>query len=239
MQECYCPATQAKFREWLKAKYGTIEALGRAWHRYSLRRTGNSFTRRADGGYPDSLDWLAFRRDNAMRAAEMAHEAHSPARSEETRSPRTARALFTEIEWRTAADVDSYGYTWVASRHTNDPWMQFHAVDLVRAALARKAILACGSDGRAAVAAAASAQSPSGGRPQFRRQRRSRVEPDRYGRRRDRHFLHSLAAVAGRPPVRSVRPDGDGWLDHAAGGNGQQIGALDQRARGHLEIASP
>jgi len=30
--------------------------------------------------------------------------------------------------------VDSYGYTWVASRHGNDPWMQFQAVDLVRGA---------------------------------------------------------------------------------------------------------
>jgi len=36
VQECFCPATQAKFREWLKAKYGTLEALSRTWHRYSL-----------------------------------------------------------------------------------------------------------------------------------------------------------------------------------------------------------
>ena len=36
IQECFCRATQAKFREWLKAKYGTVEALGRAWHRYSF-----------------------------------------------------------------------------------------------------------------------------------------------------------------------------------------------------------
>ena len=35
-QECHCAATQVKFRQWLRAKYGTIEALGRAWHRYSL-----------------------------------------------------------------------------------------------------------------------------------------------------------------------------------------------------------
>ena len=32
---CYCPATQRRFREWLKAKYGTLEALGKAWYRYS------------------------------------------------------------------------------------------------------------------------------------------------------------------------------------------------------------
>lgn len=34
--ECYCKATQEKFRDWLKKKYGTIEALGKAWHRYSI-----------------------------------------------------------------------------------------------------------------------------------------------------------------------------------------------------------
>src|SRR4051794_39704445 len=41
---CYCPATIARFREWLRVKYGTpsagpeqaLRALGRAWHRYSF-----------------------------------------------------------------------------------------------------------------------------------------------------------------------------------------------------------
>ena len=33
---CYCEATQKKFREWLKAKYGTLDALGRAWYRYPI-----------------------------------------------------------------------------------------------------------------------------------------------------------------------------------------------------------
>ena len=29
--ECYCPLCQEAFRQWLKKKYGTIEALNRAW----------------------------------------------------------------------------------------------------------------------------------------------------------------------------------------------------------------
>ena len=84
------------------------------------------------GGYPDSLDWLAFRRDNAIR---LLHWRTELIRRLDKRNKVTAHStgLLTEIEWRTAADVDSYGYTWVASRHTNDPWMQFHAVDIVRA----------------------------------------------------------------------------------------------------------
>ena len=36
-------------------------------------------------------------------------------------------------DWRAAAEVESYGYTWGSSRHGDEPWKQFHAVDLVRA----------------------------------------------------------------------------------------------------------
>jgi beta-galactosidase len=32
-QFCYCPYTLARFREWLKQKYGTLEALNKAWYR--------------------------------------------------------------------------------------------------------------------------------------------------------------------------------------------------------------
>jgi len=38
---CYCEATQSKFREWLKNKYGTLEKLGQAWHRYSFASWDN------------------------------------------------------------------------------------------------------------------------------------------------------------------------------------------------------
>jgi beta-galactosidase len=131
MQECFCPSTQAKFREWLKAKYGTIEALGRAWHRYSLSDWSSVHPPHSNGGYPDSLDWLAFRRDNAIR---LLHWRTELIRRLDKRNKITAHgtAALTEIEWRMAADVDSFGYTWVASRHGNAPWMQFSAVDLVR-----------------------------------------------------------------------------------------------------------
>ena len=132
VQECFCPATQAKFREWLKAKYGTIEALGRAWHRYSLADWQSVHPPRG-GGYPDSLDWLAFRRDDAIR---LLHWRTELIRRLDKRNKITGHGtgILTEIEWRMAADVDTYGYTWVASRHGNDPWMQFQAVDLVRGA---------------------------------------------------------------------------------------------------------
>ena len=64
--ECFCPATQAKFRDWLKAKYGTLEALEKAWHRYSLGDC-NSAIMSAAMATPIPLDWAEFRRDNAIR----------------------------------------------------------------------------------------------------------------------------------------------------------------------------
>jgi beta-galactosidase len=131
-QECFCRATEAKFRAWLKAKYGTVEALGRAWHRYSYGDWESVHAPHNTGGYPDSLDWLAFRRDNSIRLLRWRIE---QIRRHDKRNKMTAHStgLLTDIEWRTAAEVDSYGYTWVASRHGNDPWMQFQAVDVVRA----------------------------------------------------------------------------------------------------------
>src|ERR1019366_5070632 len=103
---------QAKFREWLKAKYGTLDALGRAWHRYSLGDWESVHPPRGTGGYPDSLDWLAFRRDDAIRLLRWRTE------------------LIRRLDKRNKITAHSTG---VASRHGNDPWMQFQAVDVVRA----------------------------------------------------------------------------------------------------------
>ena len=36
-------------------------------------------------------------------------------------------------EWRSAAKVDVWGLTWIAARKGDEPWKQFHAMDLVRA----------------------------------------------------------------------------------------------------------
>jgi len=132
MQECFCSSTQAKFREWLKAKYGTVEALGRAWRRYSYASWEDVHPPRG-GGYGDSLDWREFQRDNAIR---LLHWRTELIRRLDKKHAITAHGTgtLTDISWRHAADVETYGYTWVASRHGNAPWMQFHAVDLSRAA---------------------------------------------------------------------------------------------------------
>jgi beta-galactosidase len=162
------PATQAKFREWLKAKYGSIEALGRAWHRYSYGDWEAVHPPRNTGGYADSLDWLAFRRDNAIRLLRWRTDL---IRRLDKRNKVTAHStgLLTEIEWRTAANVDSYGYTWVASRHGNDPWMQFQAVDVVRAGSRGKPFWHAEATGGPLWLQPPSDQPPAGRRAQLRR----------------------------------------------------------------------
>ena len=131
VQECFCPATQAKFREWLKAKYGTLEALERAWHRYGLADWTNVHPPHTTNGYADSLDWLAFRRDDALRLMKWRIDL---IRALDKKNKITAHgtASYTDVEWRMAANVDTFGYTWVASRHSDAPWMQFNAVDVAR-----------------------------------------------------------------------------------------------------------
>jgi beta-galactosidase len=137
---CYCPATQRKFRDWLRAKYGTLENLRKAWYRYSYATWENVHPPRNFSGYPESLDWLEFRIDNAfghLRRTAALFRKLDPGKNRVT-AHGVAGSLdslpsATHNEWRSAELVDTYGFTWVASRKGDEPWKQFHAVDLVRA----------------------------------------------------------------------------------------------------------
>jgi beta-galactosidase len=60
-QYCFCPNTQARFREWLKKKYVSLDELNKSWYRnfenwedVSAPRFGTILT------YSDFMDWKAF-----------------------------------------------------------------------------------------------------------------------------------------------------------------------------------
>jgi beta-galactosidase len=60
---CYCPHTTARFREWLRSKYGTLDALNASWY----RRFGDWKEVRPNRlgtilSYTDFIDWRMFLR---------------------------------------------------------------------------------------------------------------------------------------------------------------------------------
>ena len=71
--ECHCPLCQAKFREWLKEKYGTIENLNKRWcttfwsHRYnSFDQIESPSTKGENELHALKLDWKRFVTDQTI-----------------------------------------------------------------------------------------------------------------------------------------------------------------------------
>lgn len=135
---CYCDATKRKLREWLKSHYGTIEQTARAWNRYSYSSYEDVEPPHDFNGYAESLDWLQFRLDDAF---ELFHWRTQLFRKNDPNHQVIAHGVAGTLEslpssahdeWRSAAEVDTWGFTFVASRKGDEPWKQFQAVDLVR-----------------------------------------------------------------------------------------------------------
>src|SRR4051812_21637311 len=135
---CYCDGTKRKLREWARSHYGSVESVAKAWHRYSYATWDDVEPPYSFSGYPDSLDWLQFRLDDAFDLFHWRVElfkkhdpkhlisAHGVAGTLES-MPSSAHD-----EWRSAKEVDLWGFTFVASRQGDAPWRQYQAVDLVR-----------------------------------------------------------------------------------------------------------
>jgi len=130
---CFCPHSQARFREWLKSKYGTLEALNAAWYR-GFDRWEQVEPPRASTilSYTDYLDWRGFidvklagdlkTRVDSIRSADHAHAITSHA---------AVPGLFTSPtdgygdadDWMMAATADFYG-TSIYPKHaaSTRPW---------------------------------------------------------------------------------------------------------------------
>jgi beta-galactosidase len=140
LDTCFCDATAQKFQLWLRNKYGEdVEALRLPWGRFYSSWDEVRGPREL-GQYGQSLDWLEFRRD---RAHELMRWRVELIRSIDTEHPVTAHGLAGSLgfgiargidDWASAAEVDSYGFTFVASRRGDEPWKQPLAVEVVRSA---------------------------------------------------------------------------------------------------------
>jgi beta-galactosidase len=130
---CFCRYTQARFREWLKAKYHTLDALNAAWYR-SFQTWDQVQPPRYPTilSYTDYLDWRAFVDDklagdlktrvDAIRSADPSHAVTSHA---------AVPGLFTSPtdgygepdDWKMSANADFFG-TSLYPKHSEStrPW---------------------------------------------------------------------------------------------------------------------
>ena len=135
---CYCEGTKRRLREWLRIRYGTLEKAGKTWHRYSYETWDDVEPPRSFSGYADSLDWLEFRIDNAYSLYDWRIKLFRKLDPHHRITAHGVAGTLNDLpssshnEWRSASRVDIYGLTWIAARKGNEPWKQFHALDLVR-----------------------------------------------------------------------------------------------------------
>ncbi len=136
----FSPPTIAAFRVWLREKYGELGTLSEAWGLYGITDWSQIDAPRKSAFYPNTLDWLDFRVDNAI--ANMRWRAET-IRAVDPATPITSHGQATSLQtlstacsddWRSAQTVDIFGFTFVQSRQGIEPYVQWHAVDTVRAA---------------------------------------------------------------------------------------------------------
>lgn len=136
----YSDYAKAAFRAWLRQRYGTLEALAKVWHRYSYAAWEDIEPPAHMAPYPECIDWQQFRRDNFYAQMQWRIDtirAVDPDVMIVAHGLAGAVPFFTANgcdDWRAAAKVEAYGYTWIQARKGTEPWKSFYATDIVRAA---------------------------------------------------------------------------------------------------------
>lgn len=147
-QFCYCPYSQAAFREWLKHKYGSIECLNKRWYRNFTEweevtppRFGTILS------YTDYIDWKLFIMEKLASDLRMRYEAiRKSDPSHVITSHAAVPSLFTTPQWGDGtpddflmADMVDYYGTSLYPKHSfpdhHWPPIYFHSMgDFTRSA---------------------------------------------------------------------------------------------------------
>jgi beta-galactosidase len=136
---CYCEASRARFVEWLKERYGSLEALCEAWRR---RYTAweQVYPPRFWGGYPDWIDWLKCRIAGIKEQMEWRL---ASLRSVDSQHPMTSHGLASTLtlmpthltdDWDIAPLVDQWGLSSFPLWHRSQPADHFMIIDVARSA---------------------------------------------------------------------------------------------------------
>ena len=144
---CYCPHTQARFREWLKRRYGTLDALNVAWYRtfaswgeVEAPRFGTILS------YTDFIDWKTFVAAKLQEDLKLKADASAPRGARPVSSHSDAPAIMLSPlsgygnpdDWWMSQAVDHYG-TSIYPKHASaaTPWSPVRlasALDGIRSA---------------------------------------------------------------------------------------------------------
>jgi len=144
---CYCPHTQARFREWLKRRYQTLDAVNRAWYRtfsswdqIEAPRFGTILS------YTDFIDWKTFIATKLEEDLKLKADASSPRGPRPVSSHSDAPAIMLSPlsgygnpdDWWMTRSVDYYG-TSIYPKHAAaaTPWSPVRltsALDGIRSA---------------------------------------------------------------------------------------------------------
>ncbi len=136
----YSDPAKTAYRDWLKRKYGDLETLAQAWHRYSYAEWEDIEPPAEIAAYPEGLDWIDFRRDNFYGQMQWRIDT---IRAVDRDCLIAAHGIAGAIpnmaangcdDWLAASKVEIYGMTWVPARKGNQPWRNFYGADLTRAA---------------------------------------------------------------------------------------------------------
>ena len=142
---CYCKYSQERFREWLQAKYKTLEVLNAAWYRRFTSWDQVSPPRFSTIlSYADYLDWRAFIDD---KLAEDLHTRVVAIRSADPSHPITSHAddpgLFLSPtdgygnpdDWKMSKAADFFGTSIYPNMvHMWPDWMLASGLDFIRSA---------------------------------------------------------------------------------------------------------
>lgn len=144
---CYCPYTQARFREWLKRKYQTVDAINAAWYRtfsswdeVEAPRFGTILS------YTDLIDWKTFVATKLEEDLKLKADASAPRGARPVSSHSDAPAIMLSPlsgfgnpdDWWMTRSVDYYG-TSIYPKHAAaaTPWSPVRltsALDGIRSA---------------------------------------------------------------------------------------------------------
>ncbi len=144
---CYCPYTQARFREWLKTKYRTVAAVNAAWYRtfaswdeVEAPRFGTILS------YADFIDWKTFIAVKLQEDLKLKADSSAPRGARPVSSHSDAPAIMLSPlsgfgnpdDWLMTRSVDHYG-TSIYPKHAAaaTPWSPVRlasALDGIRSA---------------------------------------------------------------------------------------------------------